>query len=387
MEVRCQFNKSFDDCYTCFVNSISITKPKTEIKSFKGDHEQGKDEFDVEAISFINTKVHFNLYKSFPNLKALKIENCELKEITRDDLAGLKNISKLGLNKNQLKSLPDDLFEGMKNLQWIRFNDNFIEYASSKLIRSVLGNKLVWVDFRNNLTINAAYNSRVTNPEKPLTSLQGVLDILDEQCKLPQSSTSSEEKFATGLKKPSMQDFNAKLARGFKNFWGSKQLSDFVINVGAQKFPVHKFVLMIQSEYFAEIFSKQSVSTNKLTIEDLSADAVEEVLRWMYTGQFPDAKHAVEAYALSVKLKMPYLREIAENFVLRNLNQEIAMDIFELGHRYGSYKLKSSAFEEIKKFLSKPDLSKKYMDDTKELRIMFNDKKKRNELKMLFKDL
>jgi hypothetical protein len=163
MEIKCKFETVgwAIDSYSCHVVSASITKPGTTIK-FYGIHEEGRSNEDVEAIFFLNTQVKYfprGLNLVFPRLKHLEIINCGLLELSRDDLAGLEDIEKLYLDCNQLKILPENLFKGMRNLKQVSFNNNKLEFVSSNMLRPLLENYVIYVNFLNNPRINSVYGS------------------------------------------------------------------------------------------------------------------------------------------------------------------------------------------------------------------------------------
>lgn len=109
---------------------------------------------------------HFprGIHKCFPHLRLLKVSNCGLTTIARSDLDGLQFLEALHICSNyQLKSLPSNLFVGMSNLKNIKFYYNRIELMSSNVLKPVMNNGLIHVDFRNNYGLYALFEPR--NPE------------------------------------------------------------------------------------------------------------------------------------------------------------------------------------------------------------------------------
>lgn len=126
MEIQCQFGyldwTHNPNLYSCLVTSASITEPNTEIKSFKGLHLNGKNNNDVQGITFSNTDVRYfprRVDVIFPNLIAFDIENCGLRKVTRRDVKGLESLEDFSLYKNELTSIPSDLFVGFHKLKMI----------------------------------------------------------------------------------------------------------------------------------------------------------------------------------------------------------------------------------------------------------------------------
>jgi Leucine-rich repeat (LRR) protein len=189
MELKCEFKfeayYSGVPYYTCYVKKASITEPYTKIKEIIGEHQPGKSNDDVEAIMFEKTTVHHfprDLDKIFPALKVLRINNCGLLSITRDDLFGLQKLELLDLRGNQLQWLPSNLLLGMSNLKRVIFLNNKLERISSKLLEPIASNALGWVNFKGNSKISNHFGPAYGGSTK---SLQELMEIIDASCEKP----------------------------------------------------------------------------------------------------------------------------------------------------------------------------------------------------------
>jgi Leucine-rich repeat (LRR) protein len=343
MEIACEFavftwNRTEANYYGCSVIEASITKPGTEIKAFVGEHDEGKTNNDVEMISFEDTVVEYiprSLHKIFPIFKVLQIENCGLKQITRKDFKGLENLEILFLDKCKLRSLPADLFEGMVKLKEISLYKNQLEILSSKMLESVAGNELEKVNFRGNTKINAFYQP---GEEESVASLQELMDIIDSNCDLP-----------------------------FDDLWTSGQYSDLIVIGGACKskeFRVHKFVLAAHSRVLALSFPENQ---DIMKITDFSTDAVEQLLRFIYTGRLKKW-NAIEVFAIAAKYDVKLLKDRAEEIIAENVNASNALEIFSFGHQHNSDVIKCAAFREIKKMFPGTDLQDSLIDQPEDLK-------------------
>lgn len=347
MKINCEFGKGlctiYLNKYTCTVTSASICRPNSRVKSYSGVHQAGKGDDDVEAIKFENQVVeHFprNLHKIFPQLESLFISNCGLKAISRRDLIGLENLSGLGIFGNQLTSLPSDLFADMPKLKNISFVGNKLGSVSSKMFTPIIGNGLTYVDFRTNPSINSVFGaSSIYGVE----SVEKLMEVIDAQCTSPAEA-----------KKYSSHAVD-KLSKGFRELWETGRLTDLTIVVGGEKFLVHKSVLAIQSSIFKEIF--ETSSANEMIIEESTAEAIAELIRFMYTGELPGELNAIELYALAVKYELPELKSICEQMVIERLDESNALEVFDLGNRHGSQQLKALAFNEIKSMFPEATLN------------------------------
>lgn len=128
------------------------------IKEFKGIHEEGKSHNDVQDVQFFGTNVDFfprGLSNHFPNLTHLTIICGGFKEISKMDLVGLEGLVHLQIRNSEMTSLPDDLFTAVPNLREVNFCVNKIEFASSEILKPLIGRKNVRVCLRKNKSIDA----------------------------------------------------------------------------------------------------------------------------------------------------------------------------------------------------------------------------------------
>jgi BTB/POZ domain/Leucine rich repeat len=380
MELNCEFEiyawaRTEVDYYGCGITEEPIIQPGTAIKAFIGEHQEGFTNFDVEMISFLE-KISIEylprgLSKIFPNLKALDIDSCGLKKITRNDLTGLENLEAFCINNSKLRSLPSDLFEGMTKLKEISLCDNKLEFLSSQLLEAIAGNQLERVDFRSNTKIDAFYQP---GEEGSVASLQELMEIIDKDCESPENDEDEEEEF--------MRSF----AAGFKDLWTTKDFSDFRIIGGfdgsSKEFAVHKIVLATQSDVFAAVLKNDNMKeaqTGTMTIDDFSADTVEGMLQFMYTGQIKKLV-AMDLYAIASRYHVKNLKSRTEKIMLRNIDETNALEVFGLGHQYNSIKMKLAAFEEIKKMFPNTPLRDELMTKPENLKEIVNAGRERKKI-------
>jgi BTB/POZ domain len=220
---------------------------------------------------------------------------------------------------------------------------------SSKLLEPIK-NVLQQAQFYGNTKINSFGSWE--------SSLEKLMNLIDNECDTPfEEQQHRKAKIATEV---------------VESLRASRRFSDFTIVVGSKEFAVHKSVLGIQSSVFAAIFEndmKERIE-GKMEIEEFSAAAVEDFLRFFYTGEIQDARNAMEIFELAAKYDILKLKLIAEIIVFRQVEENNAMQILELANLYKSENLKNKAFTEIKKMFPKtalqPELKDK-PDDVKEL--------------------
>jgi hypothetical protein len=323
MYLTCEFKECiWNDgrvIHTCFVKLPDITEPSTRIKAVSGKHQDAKSIADVKELDFNSITVNFiprGLGVFFPNLTYLQIYNCGLKSICREDLTQFPKLEGLWIRKNELITLPDDLFEDTKNLKKISFYCNKIEFMSSNLFKPIIGNKLEYISFGENTKIDAIYSQGWTGN---VASVPDLMTIIDANCSKPPVS-SPHQPVLDLLSTHSENLFAANEA-----LFTSWEFSDFsVIANGSKIFKVHRCILAAHIQGFADLFRQEPVAT-EMKIEDLSAEAVEVFLRFLYTGKLEDFEDkSLKLFAQASKLKVPDLGESLLELVVSQLDESNA---------------------------------------------------------------
>lgn len=92
-----------------------------------------------------------------------------------------------------------------------------------------------------------------------------------------------------------------------------------------------------------------------MRIDDFSSDAVEEFLRFCYTGEVSEV-NAMEVFALAAKYDIPELKKTMEGIIAENIDDENALDVLNLGNLHESELIMKAAFNKIKTILSDIEL-------------------------------
>lgn len=173
--------------YMCRVTEVNTANAVNAIERFNGVHVPRNNKA-VTAFEIIGTEINFrlsDLHKQFPNLTHLYMTHCKLKNISKADLVGLRNLVTFCATRNELTSLPNNLFEGMNELTYIDFSGNEnLKYVSSELLRSTNIKNLTHVGFLST-PINAFYEKNVTRnilDEGTVSSIEELMTIIDEKC-------------------------------------------------------------------------------------------------------------------------------------------------------------------------------------------------------------
>lgn len=371
MEIECKFGYfvgtskvESETKYACIVESANIVKPYTRIKAFKGHHKFLKSNKNVKYVIFKNTSVHFipkDLHIHFPKIESLVIDNCGLKEISRRELMGLGNLEMLQVTSNPISTLPEDLFVDTTKLYIVDFKGNQIECLSSKLLAPIIKNHLYLIDFTDNARLNTVYTiaedfSSWEESAYFAKTITELMTIMDTRSKLPREPCYEKES----------------IIQVFSELWSHKHWADAVIVVGAKEFQVHKVVLASQSSILKAMLLNE-MQGNRLVIEGHDPLAIEEFLKYLYTGQEPKVDEAIKVFHLAAKFAIDRLKAICATIIGENLCETNVLDAHDIGCTYNKNNLKLAALEKISSMFN-IDLSDKIMNCPKHLREMIEPK-------------
>lgn len=341
--------------YLCNIRRVSIKSPETKITRIIGDHIEGKNDDDVNMLLFDSSEVHFfprGLDKIFKNLTGIMILSCGLKRITRNDLVGLTNLKYLTLDDNQLRLLSPDLFVGMNKLKHIAIRNNKLRILSSKLLKPIAGNAVTLVDLRGNTKIDACFHP--AQGQGNVDSLQELMEIIDKKCVPP---------FENNV-------FKTKFFGGYKQIWESGKYSDFTViggggvNGETKDFKVHKVVLASQSSVFAAMFENdmKEKRSGQMIIEDFSAETVEEMLEFLYTGELKSYENGINVYSIACIYDIETLKEVAKKLIMLNIEESNAIEVLGLANLHNLNDMKRAAFTVIKKTFPELKLQDEMME-------------------------
>jgi Leucine-rich repeat (LRR) protein len=245
-------------------------------------------------------------------------------------------------------------------LKEIDFSHNEIQFIGYNLLNGL--HKLISVDFRSNPGINIWYDEDRDNDEK-LREVKRKIRMLPEHHEEAEKSPMDqnfktyevqEKNIPKKLTEKNHLKFTKKLHSDLEMFLLREDLKDFTIKINDTHFKVHKLLLMMRSEFFAELF-KQKPNISELILDELILVKIfEKILKYLYTDESPnDPKTAKEIFTAAGQLKIKSLMEISaqnliEDFKLGKSLKEL-WEIFNLGVKYDHEELKLKTFEEIKK--------------------------------------
>ena len=91
-----------------------------------------------------------------------------------------------------------------------------------------------------------------------------------------------------------MEQINAKrVCNSLQNLYESKKYTDVTIVVGGEEIRAHKGIITGQSSVFAAMFEHdcEENRTNQVVISDVEPDVMDQLLRYIYSGQVSHERH------------------------------------------------------------------------------------------------
>ncbi|KAK8762113.1 hypothetical protein V5799_026620 [Amblyomma americanum] len=101
--------------------------------------------------------------------------------------------------------------------------------------------------------------------------------------------------------------------------------SDVTVNVGEGAYRVHKVILASRSPVFRRMFECDMLEKQQVEVflADIEREVLGEMLRFMYTGQSPNADNMTETLMVAAdKYGLSLLRDMCEDALIRRLNAE-----------------------------------------------------------------
>lgn len=122
-----------------------------------------------------------------------------------------------------------------------------------------------------------------------------------------------------------------------------EKFADVVIVVGEREIKAHKNILAVRSPVFAAMFDSdmEESAQNRVTITDLDYEVVEQMLRYMYTGQAPKLKSMADQLLVAAdKYSLDSLRVMCEQTLCATLSVDTAVKLLALADLYNADQLK-----------------------------------------------
>lgn len=126
-------------------------------------------------------------------------------------------------------------------------------------------------------------------------------------------------------------------------FFNSKDFSDFTIICGENtKFPVHRCILSHRSSVFKNLFTVDMIESkeNYVEVEDIDAETMLEVLRYIYTGQIEKLDRLTQKILYAAeKYDLQNLKAVCISVLVDQLSEENVLETLVLADRYNDENL------------------------------------------------
>ncbi|XP_073814354.1 uncharacterized protein [Musca autumnalis] len=158
--------------------------------------------------------------------------------------------------------------------------------------------------------------------------------------------------FHNPCKKMKLQT-DSNISIDFGKLLASAEYSDIILVArGGIELKAHKLILRTRSEVFAAMLSCDFLEnqTNRITIDDIDADVLKEMLKYMYTGEDDNIPEEMASDLLMVadKYALMDLQERCEYILICSINIDTVIDTLLLAERMSNKRLKERATEFIK---------------------------------------
>jgi speckle-type POZ protein len=166
-------------------------------------------------------------------------------------------------------------------------------------------------------------------------------------CKFPESTAKGSTK--------NKQRCYKQLSQDLENGFVDKSFSDCKIVCQSKTFDCHRFILSSRSPVFRAMFENdmEEATSCKVDIKDLSADVVEEMLYFIYSGNTPNlAKGAGDLLAAADMYQLDHLKNMCEEKLINCTSIDSAVAHLVLGDMYQAELLKKAALTFVVKNMS-----------------------------------
>ena len=113
--------------------------------------------------------------------------------------------------------------------------------------------------------------------------------------------------------------------------FNTDHLSDVEVALpDGRRLKCHKFVLSLRSPVFERMLSNrefEDIRDGVITVEDINADAIEALLKYLYTDHVQESQINLSLFFAADKYQIANLTKLCENHLLKTLTRENVIDI------------------------------------------------------------
>ncbi|GFQ74770.1 speckle-type POZ protein [Trichonephila clavata] len=127
--------------------------------------------------------------------------------------------------------------------------------------------------------------------------------------------------------------------------------TDVTLNVGEEKFQAHRAILAARSPVFAKMFEHECLEKreNCVLIEDISVDAMKQLLHYLYTGDTDElsTEEFLSLFVAADKYNLPKLKKNCSNSLCTRVTSNIALNVLVVANLHGDDDLKEAAIKKV----------------------------------------
>lgn len=136
------------------------------------------------------------------------------------------------------------------------------------------------------------------------------------------------------------------------DYYLNDHLSDATLECHGITFPVHRFLLSCRSPLFREIFQAQKDPKKVVIIDDMEANILSILLKYIYSGQADLTLMSTELHLKLHKISEKYgqlpLQILCEQELVQTITKENCLEMLDAANAHGSNLLTERCVEVLK---------------------------------------
>ncbi|TDG44856.1 hypothetical protein AWZ03_008664, partial [Drosophila navojoa] len=147
---------------------------------------------------------------------------------------------------------------------------------------------------------------------------------------------------------------DTKVAEDFGKLFDNEQYSDVRVSSNGHEIYAHKNILSARSQFFEAMFQTDQHSQNRVMLDDVDPQVLNDLLRFIYTDQAPNLDNlAKQLLQAAEKFKLPKLKALCEKSLFKQLCIDNAAETLILADQLNALQLKARAIEYINRNMDK----------------------------------
>ena len=134
-----------------------------------------------------------------------------------------------------------------------------------------------------------------------------------------------------------------KIFQDLGSLFENQKFTDVTLSVDGKDLLVHKAILAARSSVFAAMFEHEMKGSreNRVVIQDVSYEAVKEMVAYIYTGKSPNIDMTEDILQLADKYDLDELKATCETILCSKITIENAANLLILAEMHGATQLEA----------------------------------------------